>query len=97
MRSYLGKDAFFLKMKKKGRQQEVLDNLDNYTKEQIELLDGPHFPRWVKDALLRLKENDRSATTAYDIAERMNQYHKEHYDSLELQGMQKNLHGIRRT
>ena len=77
MRSYLSKDAFFVKMKKKPEQQKVYDNLDNYTIEQIEKLRGPHFPQWVRDALIRLKENDRATVTAHDIAERMNQYHKE--------------------
>ena len=77
MRSFYSKDAFFSKMKKKPQQQEVFDNLDNYTEEQIENLPSNHFPRWIKDALIKLKTNEKSTTTAYDIAERMNQYHKE--------------------
>ena len=77
MRSYLSKDAFFVKMKKKPQQQEVYDNIDNYTAEQLEALPSNYFPRWMKDALIRLKENDRAAVTAVDIAEQMNKYHQE--------------------
>ena len=73
MRSYLNKDKFFQKCKKKPEQQEVLDNLDKYSSEQIENLAGPHFPQWVKDALLELKKRNgkTSDQVATEIAEKM--------------------------
>ena len=77
MRSYLSKDAFFVKMKKKSEQQEVFDNLEKYTEDEIKNLTGNQFPQWVKDALIRLKTNNRATATAADIAERMNKYHEE--------------------
>jgi hypothetical protein len=77
VRSYLSKDAFFSKMKKKPEQQQVFDNLENYTEDEIKNLTGNQFPQWVKDALIRLKTNNRAAVTAADIAERMNKYHRE--------------------
>lgn len=77
MRSYMSKDAFFVKMKKKPAQQEVFDNIDNYSEEQIRALPSNHFPQWIKDALVRLKENDRAAITSASIADMMNKYHEE--------------------
>ena len=50
------KDSFFDKMKKKPDVQAVLNNLDNYTVEQLSNLSGSHFPQWVRDALVRKKE-----------------------------------------
>lgn len=50
------KDSFFNKMKKKPDVQLVLDNLDNYTVEQLANLEGSHFPQWIRDALIRKKE-----------------------------------------
>lgn len=50
------KDSFFDKMKKKPDVQAVLDNLDNYSVEQISNLSGSHFPQWIRDALVRKKE-----------------------------------------
>jgi hypothetical protein len=50
------KDSFFDKMKKKPDVQAVLDNLDNYTVDQISNLSGSHFPQWIRDALVRKKE-----------------------------------------
>jgi hypothetical protein len=76
MRSFYSKDAFFVKMKKKPDQQQVFDNLDKYSEEDIRNLTGTHFPQWVKDALIRLKENNRATATSYDIAQKMNEYHK---------------------
>ena len=73
------KDSFFDKMKKKSDVQAVLDNLDDYTVEQLANLSGSHFPQWVRDALVRKKEGmstgDVDARVA-DIAQRMNEYHK---------------------
>ena len=50
------KDSFFDKMKKKPDVQAVLDNLNDYTVEQINNLAGSHFPQWIRDALVRKKE-----------------------------------------
>lgn len=68
-------------MKKKPEQQAVLDNLDNYTEEDINALTTPHFPLWIKEALIRLKgkkiadeENNRAMTAAEEIAQKMNEY-----------------------
>ena len=53
-------------MKKKPAQQDVLDNLDKYTDEQIENLSGPHFPKWVREVLVELKK--RNGKTSEDVA-----------------------------
>lgn len=58
MRSYKGKDEFFRKMKKKPGQQEVLDNLADYSIEQLENLRGNVFPKWVRQALVKIKEKE---------------------------------------
>jgi hypothetical protein len=50
------KDSFFNKMKKKPDVQLVLDNLDDYSVEQLANLQGSHFPQWIRDALVRKKE-----------------------------------------
>jgi hypothetical protein len=50
------RDSFFNKMKKKPDVQAVLDNLENYTVEQLANLEGSHFPQWIRDALIRRKE-----------------------------------------
>jgi hypothetical protein len=70
MRSYLNPDKFFQKMKKKPALQVVLDNLDNYTVQQIHELSGTHFPQWIKDQLLELKKrNGKTAeSSAAEIA-----------------------------
>ena len=73
------KDSFFNKMKKKPDVQAVLDNLDNYTVDQLINLSGSHFPQWVRDALVRKKEGMSKGdieARAVAIAERMNEYHK---------------------
>lgn len=69
------KDSFFNKMKKKPDVQAVLDNLENYTVEQLSNLEGTHFPQWIRDALVRKKEGMAKGdiiARAEDIAERMN-------------------------
>jgi len=86
MRSYLDKDTFFGKMKKKPAVQAVLDNLDNYSKEEINNLQGSHFPQWIRDALIRIKENSAKGdieARAEEIAEKMNKYHREKQNVLE--------------
>jgi membrane protease subunit (stomatin/prohibitin family) len=66
-------------MKKKPDVQAVLDNFDNYTVDQLANLQGSHFPQWIRDALVRKKENMSKGdidARAIDIAERMNEYHR---------------------
>ena len=75
MRSYLNKDKFFDKMKKKPAVQEVLDNIDKYSVEDIESLNSSHFPQWVRDALVRKKQGQAQGdieARAFEIAQRMN-------------------------
>lgn len=58
MRSSKSKDEFFRKMKKKPAQQEVMDNISDYTIEDIENLRGGPFPKWVRQALVKIKEQE---------------------------------------
>jgi len=62
----MNQDKFFKKMKKKKPVQDVLDNISNYTDEDIDNLSGPHFPVWIKDQLKQL--NKRGGKTAEDVA-----------------------------
>lgn len=66
MRSYLNPDKFFQKMKKKPALQQVLDNISSYSDADIDNLQGPHFPQWIKDQLKELRK--RNGRTADDIA-----------------------------
>ena len=73
MRSYKGKDHFFKSMNKKPEQQKVLDNLADYSIEDLENLRGPQFPKWVRQALVKLKEveimnDNRGGRTADEMA-----------------------------
>lgn len=75
MRSFYNPDKFFKKMKKKPAQQEVLDNIQNYSEQDIENLSGSHFPQWIKDALVRTKQGMAQGdieARAFEIAQRMN-------------------------
>lgn len=67
MRSFYNSDKFFKKMKKKPELQAVLDNIANYTDEDIDILTTPHFPQWIKDELKKL--NKRGGKTSEEIAE----------------------------
>lgn len=58
MRSSKSKDEFFRKMNKKPAQQEVLDNIANYSIEELENLRGSVFPKWVRQALVKIKEQE---------------------------------------
>lgn len=69
MRSYLSTSKFFQKMKKKPALQAVLDNIDNYTADDIDKLTGTHFPAWIKEELHQLVK--RGGKTAEDEAERI--------------------------
>ena len=73
MRSFYNPDKFFQKMKKKPALQQVIDNLAQYTSNDIEALTGSHFPRWIKDQLLELKKRNgkTSEDVANEIAEKM--------------------------
>ena len=73
MRSYLSKTEFFRKMKKKPAVQAVIDNISDYTEEEINQLSGSHFPQWVKDELVKLIEvqeqyKKRGNKTADEVA-----------------------------
>jgi hypothetical protein len=69
MRSYLSPDKFFQKMKKKPALKLVLDNIGNYSDEDIDNLQGSHFPQWIKDQLKELRK--RGGKTAEDEAQRI--------------------------
>ncbi len=69
MRSYLNPDKFFQKMKKKPALQAVLDNITDYSDEDIHNLSGTHFPEWIKEQLLELRK--RGGKTAEDEANRI--------------------------
>ena len=69
MRSYYNPDKFFKKMKKKPAQQEVIDNIENYSVEDINSLSGSHFPAWIKEQLIELKK--RNGSYAEDEAARI--------------------------
>jgi hypothetical protein len=56
-------------MKKKPALQAVLDNIENYTPEQIADLSGSHFPQWIRDQLLEFKK--RNGKTSEDEARRI--------------------------
>lgn len=58
MRSSKSKDEFFRKMNKKPAQQEVLDNIADYSIEELENLRGNVFPKWVRQALVKIKEQE---------------------------------------
>jgi hypothetical protein len=62
-------DKFFKKMKKKADVQQVLDNLSDYSEEDINNLTGTHFPLWIKEQLIELKK--RNGNTAEDEANRI--------------------------
>jgi len=54
-------------MKKKPELQAVLDNISNFSDEQIDDLSGSHFPQWIKDQLKKL--NKRGGKTSEEIAQ----------------------------
>ncbi len=66
MRSYLSKDTFFKKMKKKPELQAVIDNIQSYSDSDIDALTGSHFPAWIKEQLKELTK--RGGKTADDVA-----------------------------
>lgn len=56
MRSGLNPNQFFKKMKKKPALQAILDNLDDYTEEDLAEMSGQ--PLWIRECLVRLKKNN---------------------------------------
>lgn len=60
MRSNLPPREFFDKMKKKPALQAILDDLANYTEEQIAELPGQ--PQWIKDVLIEKKQRANTLT-----------------------------------
>lgn len=54
-------------MKKKPALQAVLDDIVNYTDNDINALTGSHFPQWIKDQLIELRK--RNGKTSDDAAE----------------------------
>ena len=71
MRSFYNPDKFFKKMKKKPAQQEVIDNIANYSEEDINSLSGSHFPQWIKEQLIELKKRNGAEDEATRIAAMM--------------------------
>ena len=69
MRSYMNPEKFFKKMKKKPALQAVLNNIENYSDNDINNLTGTHFPQWIKEQLIELRK--RGGKTAEDEAERI--------------------------
>lgn len=56
MRSNKPPREFFAKMKKKPALQKILDNLDDYTSEELENIQGQ--PLWIRKVLVELKSRD---------------------------------------
>lgn len=73
MRSYKSPEQFFSKMKKKPAVQSVIDNIDDYSIEDIENLKGSHFPKWIRKVLVKYKGRDglTAEQTALQIANKM--------------------------
>lgn len=73
MRSYKSPENFFNKMKKKPAVQAVLDNIDEYSIEDLENLRGSHFPKWIRQVLVKRKKRNGKTPeqTALDIANKM--------------------------
>ena len=71
MRSALNQDEFFKKIKKKPPLQKILDNLDDYTVEELENIKGQ--PLWIRKQLVKLKKNDGRdpSVTAEELADIM--------------------------
>ena len=60
-------------MKKKPAVQAVIDNIDDYSIEDIENLSGSHFPKWIRKVLVKYKGRDglTAEQTALQIANEM--------------------------
>jgi hypothetical protein len=64
MRSYHNPDIFFQKMKKKPELQKVIDHIDEYSETELQALTGSHFPQWIRDQLVKLKNRNRKTSQA---------------------------------
>jgi hypothetical protein len=73
MRSTKNKDVFFSKMKKKPEVTKIINNMDSYTAEQLGELRSTHFPLWIREELIKLKNRNgkSSENIAFDIAMQM--------------------------
>lgn len=69
MRSTKNKSEFFTKMNKKKAVQEVMDNIEDYSVDDINNLRGNQFPKWIREELVKYKE--RGGIDIYAIAEHM--------------------------
>lgn len=71
MRSNKPPREFFSKMKKKPALQKILDNLDDYTADELENVHGQ--PLWIRKVLVELKKRDGATpeVTATQIANMM--------------------------
>lgn len=67
MRSYKSKENFFKKMKKKPAIMNVVNNIDNYSVEDLQNLKGNQFPKWIREVLVKYK--NRGGKTAEEMAE----------------------------
>ena len=83
MRSYKNKEHFFSKVKKKPAVQAVMDNINDYTEEELENLRGSHFPKWIREALVKYKKRGGKSVeaTAFDIAMKMIEAQKNSKDT----------------
>ena len=69
MRSFRSKSHFFDNMKKKPALQKILDNLENYSEEEINKLSQP---KWIREELkVRLERKIRNVLTPIEIAKIM--------------------------
>lgn len=58
MRSYKSPENYFSKMKKKPEVQKIIDNIDDYSIEDLENMKGNQFPKWVRKVLVKYKNRD---------------------------------------
>ncbi|NJO65677.1 MAG: hypothetical protein HC836_48665 [Richelia sp. RM2_1_2] len=56
MRSYKDPSQFFNEMKKKPALQEILDNLNRYSEEDLANIVGQ--PKWIRDQLIKRKRGE---------------------------------------
>jgi len=78
-----GSFEFFQQMKKKPALQEVLDNFDDYTHEDIRALGGPVFPLWIKTHLLTMKNGPGVDNFSNENAENIANQMQENYTIIE--------------
>ena len=64
MRSSGDPEIFFQKMKKKPALQQILDNLDDYTVEELDTIQGQ--PKWIRKQLCKLKNGESILTQEAD-------------------------------